>query len=122
MGLQTTPVAGRASGAFSKEKARPSGLNALREEGVAAGASGFYGNAASTAPTLRPGSVPTRVEFVGGDAGESAVPAAAAAAAAAAALEAGVGQRTGLKRRRRARPAVHRPSTRRDDARFSPTG
>lgn len=33
-------------------------------EGVADGASGFHGNAASTAPTLRIGVVPTRVESV----------------------------------------------------------
>lgn len=33
-------------------------------EGVADGASGFHGNAASTAPTLRTGVVPTRVESV----------------------------------------------------------
>ncbi|EGI58900.1 hypothetical protein G5I_13016 [Acromyrmex echinatior] len=35
-----------------------------RERGVADGASGFHGNAASTAPTLRTGVVPTRVESV----------------------------------------------------------
>lgn len=40
-------------------------------EGMADGASGFHGNAASTAPTLRTGVVPTRVESVARDGGGS---------------------------------------------------
>lgn len=53
----------RSTVAFSRTRIATPRLNAPWE-GMADGASGFYGNAASTAPTLRTGVVPTRVESV----------------------------------------------------------
>jgi len=53
----------RSTVAFSNADRATPRLNAPWE-GVADGASGFHGNTASTAPTLRTGVVPTRVESV----------------------------------------------------------